>query len=499
MSDNLRSVVGHEDIVREKIGKEVAEGRVLGPFAEPPFPNLRVSPLGVVPKKASGEFRLIHHLSFPKGESVNDFIPDELCSVRYASFDAAVTMVRKCGAGALMGKCDIKSAFRLLPIHPDDFELLGFHFEGGYYVDRALPMGCSVSCSLFESFSTFLEWALRRQSGLGTVVHYLDDFLLAGPAHSEQCFALMRDFEALCAQLGVPLASEKTEGPATRITFLGIELDSEEQSSRLPLEKLVKIKRKLDEVLGCRKVTLRQLQELAGILNFACRVVVPGRAFSRRLYDAMKGLRLPHHRTRLCAGVRADLGVWRDFLERFNGLSFWRHELLLEAELQLCSDAAGTCGFGVVLGDQWCWSAWPPEWSATSLVKDLTFLELFPLIVALELWGEQFRDKTVHFWCDNLAVVHVVNALSSKSDRVMRLVRHFVHRSLSLNALFLAKHVPGLDNGVADALSRGQLSRFRTLAPWARELPEAFPSHLWSLGGIQSGGEARHPGQSPCL
>ncbi|XP_070604766.1 mas-related G-protein coupled receptor member H-like [Erythrolamprus reginae] len=120
----------------------------------------------------------------------------------------------------------------------------------------------------------------------------------------------MRDFEALCAQLGVPLAPKKTEGPATKITFLGIELDSEEQSSRLPLDKLVKIRDKLDQVLGCRKVTLRQLQELAGILNFACRVIVPGRAFSRRLYFAMKQLRLPHHHTCLCTWVKESPTFW---------------------------------------------------------------------------------------------------------------------------------------------------------------------------------------------
>lgn len=92
------------------------------PFTRPPLPNLWVSPLGVLLKKAPGEFRLIHHLSYPNGASVNDAIAPELCSVRYTSLDHAISMVRSCGPGALLTKFDIQSAFRLLIF-------LGFKFN----------------------------------------------------------------------------------------------------------------------------------------------------------------------------------------------------------------------------------------------------------------------------------------------------------------------------------------------------------------------------------
>ena len=74
-------------------------------------------------------------------------------------------MVRSCGIGALLGKCDIKSAFRLLPVHPEDFNLLGFAFEGSYYIERVLLMGCSVSYSVFEQFSTFFNRHLGIKLG----------------------------------------------------------------------------------------------------------------------------------------------------------------------------------------------------------------------------------------------------------------------------------------------------------------------------------------------
>lgn len=53
--------------VNNKLSKELAAGRIVGPYDTPPFETFRVSPLGIVPKKLPGEFRLIHHLSYPEG------------------------------------------------------------------------------------------------------------------------------------------------------------------------------------------------------------------------------------------------------------------------------------------------------------------------------------------------------------------------------------------------------------------------------------------------
>ena len=97
-----------------------------------------------MPKK-DGKWRLIHHLSFPNGESVNDFIDKDLCSVKYTSFDTVVDSVSLIGKNCLLGKVDIKNAFRLLPVHIDDVPLLGLQLNGLYFVDKALIM-----CTLGE-------------------------------------------------------------------------------------------------------------------------------------------------------------------------------------------------------------------------------------------------------------------------------------------------------------------------------------------------------------
>lgn len=134
---NLPSVVGMEEVICKKTAKEMMAGRVPCPFTSAPMPNLHISPLGVVPKKMPGEFRLIHHLSYPEEASVNDWIPAHLCSVKYASLDHAVGVARRRGTDALMAKADIESTFRLLPMYPDDFCLLGFQFGGFSIMTRA--------------------------------------------------------------------------------------------------------------------------------------------------------------------------------------------------------------------------------------------------------------------------------------------------------------------------------------------------------------------------
>lgn len=66
----------------------------------------------------------------PKVKLVNYGIPNELCSVYYASFDAAVGMVRSRGPGEMIENCDIKSVFKTLSVHAGDFDLIDFQFEG---------------------------------------------------------------------------------------------------------------------------------------------------------------------------------------------------------------------------------------------------------------------------------------------------------------------------------------------------------------------------------
>ncbi|KAJ1109647.1 hypothetical protein NDU88_007007 [Pleurodeles waltl] len=126
---NLCSALQHPDIVRKKIGKRKKLGRIEGPLVMEKPEELVVSPVGVVPKKEQGQYRLIHQLSFPEGESVNDAINPEECT---ASYTSVVDLVRAIGPGALMGKTDIESALRLVrTCTPRHLPPPGFSIEWG--------------------------------------------------------------------------------------------------------------------------------------------------------------------------------------------------------------------------------------------------------------------------------------------------------------------------------------------------------------------------------
>ena len=209
---NLKSAIARPDIVRDKLIKEISAGRIAGPFRKPPFPDMFCSPLGIVPKKNPSEFRLIQHLSFPRGSSINDFIPSDFSSVTYATISDAISSLKRTGKGCFMVKTDIKSAFRIIPVHPGDHPLLGMKWENLYYYDRCLPMGCSSSCAIFEAFSTALEWIAIHRLGTSSVLHILDDFLFI--ADTKQKYQSdLTNFLSMCQFIGVPIAEEKNCWP----------------------------------------------------------------------------------------------------------------------------------------------------------------------------------------------------------------------------------------------------------------------------------------------
>lgn len=121
-------------------------------------------------------------------------------------------------------------------------------------------------------------------------------------------------------KFSVPLSEEKTVGPVTCLSFLGIEIDTVEQVFRLPQDKLARLQTLVDSALAANKVMLKFLQSLLGFLNLACRVLPMGRVFSRRLSLATAGVRRPFHFVRLSKVLKDDLRVWRAFSYEFCAL-----------------------------------------------------------------------------------------------------------------------------------------------------------------------------------
>lgn len=152
---NLSSALQQPQVVDAKLANELSDGRLAGPFQTPPISPFVVLPLSVIPKETSCEFRLIYHLSFPKGSSVNDSISHNHSTVKYASIEDAICCIRFAAHFFFsFAKIDIQNALCIIAIQPDDNGPLGMQLHSAFFFDRCIPMGYARSFRTFKIFST---------------------------------------------------------------------------------------------------------------------------------------------------------------------------------------------------------------------------------------------------------------------------------------------------------------------------------------------------------
>ena len=319
-----------------------------------------------------------------ESKGLNDGIGPELCSMQYLRMDDVVQRIALLGRRAMMAKMDIESAYRMVPVHPGDRPLLGMRWKGGIFFDTRLPFGLRSAPKIFSAVADALQWSFQ-QGGVSWVAHYLDDFVTVGAPDSLECQSNLDRMLLACRRLGVPVAQEKCAGPATRMVFLGFELDSLEMIIRLPEEKLGRTMQLIKEWGSRKACKKRDLESLVGHLQHAATVVRPGRTFVRRLIELLSSVRSHNHWVRLNVSTRSDLTWWRLFLEGWNGVS-----LLPDPEVPtvvLETDASGSWGCGAC--SRWGWLQW--QWVPPANDWHISAKELLPILLAVAVWAELFR------------------------------------------------------------------------------------------------------------
>lgn len=461
---NHPSARHNQTVVDDRITAELVAGRLLGPLPPPLARLVHTSPLGLVPKQhQSNRWRLICDLSSPYGGSVNDGISPGLCSLQYAKVDNAVAIILQLGRGTQLVKMDLKDAYRIVPVHPSDYHLLGITWRGHTYVDRALPFGLRSAPKIFNALADFIAWVLNCQ-GVAHQIHYLDDFLFFAAPHSQQGRECLSTASQTLATLGVPVAAHKTEGPTTIITFLGILVDSDNFELRLPADKLARLHEMLRHWANRHACTRQELESLLGHLSHAATVISQGRVFLRQLFTLLSLDRAPHHFIRLNAGARADLTWWRTFLRAWNGTSFFPSST---TSFEIFSDASGAFGCGAY-ADQHGWFQlhWPQDWHSVHI----TAKELVPIVIAAAIWGHRWSRTRVCFRSDNMGVVDLLKSRSSADKLLMHMMRCLAFYSAFYRFQFIAEHIPGIHNTAADAISRNNLLLFYSLVPQSRQV-----------------------------
>ena len=421
---NLKSLQLNPEAAAAKIAKEVGLGRFGGPWPNPPFKDLVVTPVGLVEKKSKGQYRLIHHLSYPKnGDSINSSIDKQYTHVKYISFDSAIEMVQKAGPSAVLQKDDVISAFSLLPLSPQDFRFTGFKFQSSYYIEKMMPMGASISCATWDAFSALIHWRVMFEYNNGYdmpsghkdtkiicgptrdgtmpilsagstaakagVVFYCDDWLFCGPQATNECQKITAIFWKICAQLGVPLAPEKSVGPCTCIEFLGLTIDSVKGVVRVPEDKVEDALAKLNHILLSRKVTRGFLESIVGSLTFLARAIVPARAFITHMRVLAYSVPETHHHVRVTTNVKADAGYLKVFLRSFNGVSYFLQPKWINIT-EMGWHIHTTKDYVYIDSSSKHWQGkWPPDLASKvscSSVRELLSVHL-ALLLGSQTWG----------------------------------------------------------------------------------------------------------------
>ena len=504
---NLKFVIGNKTEMWNKIMKEVKENRYAGPFEQIPFENYIQSPLGLVPKDKGTKTRLIFHLSHPrdssKGESVNGNTPEDMTKVSYCSFDDAVRLCLKEGKGCHAGKSDMSSAFRHFPISKKFWKFLVMTAQDPedskwyYFVDKCMPFGAAISCSHFQRFSNAIAHIVSYLTGKGNI-NYLDDFFFAALLKAI-CDSQIQEFINVCHTINFPVSMEKTFWGTTKITFLGLLLDTIAQLVCVPCDKISKAIDIIQQVLSKpkkKKITLNQLQQITGFLNFLCKAVVPGRAFTRRLYHVeerslSKNLK-KHHHINLTAEMRMDLELWLKFLHHPSvyARSFLDFSTFISAhEVNFYTDASANpnLGCGGISDLDWYILQWDADF-ITKYNPSINYLELYAVTVAITMWIQKYKNNRVCIFCDNMSVVQMVNNSSSKCPNCMVLIRIITLTCLKNNVSLTVKHVKGKLNIFADLLSRMEYGKFRKEARKKNikfnNKPCTIPQELWPMDNI---------------
>ena len=428
--------------VEAQVVEELVHDRYRTVSEVPPI----VSALGAIPKK-DGRVRLIHDCSRPEGSSLNAFAWHD--RFQYMSLQDAVDVMQR---GAYLAKVDLSNAYRSVRIHPSNYAATGLKwtFDGEnaptYLVDTRLPFGARRSPEIFNELGQAVRRIMARK-GFPSIIVYLDDFLVIGDTQ-EECRRGLNELMRTLRRLGFSINYNKVAGPSQKLTFLGIMLDTLGMTIQLPDQKLDELQQVLHQAREKQKIKKRDLQSLVGKLSWACQCIQGGRTFIRRLIDPIGQLKSPWHRTRMTKHMREDITWWIEFLDVFNGCTPMIDDRpVLPVWTDACLVAAGA-----VFGREYVYTPFG-NWPGAAGIH-INFKEALAVETAAVKWAHKWSNHRVFVYCDNQAAVGILNKGSCRDPFLMQSLRRIFWLSATFNFKIKAIYFPGVENVLADAVSR---------------------------------------------
>jgi ribonuclease HI len=394
----------------------------------------------LVPKKDSDQMRPVINL-----KSLNKFI--KCPTFKMHSPQSVLRFIHK---GNWLASIDLKDAYFHVPIHQTHYRFLRFAFQGKTYQFRVLPFGLSTAPRVFTKVLAPVVGYLHQQG-----VHlypYLDDCLLV--AKNPQTLYQTVGFTINVLQkLGFLINFNKSHlQPTQRITFLGMEIDTQVSAVFLPRQKAEKIIKIASLFLPVGiYMKARHYLKFLGLMASTLMMVPRARLYMRPLQvylNSMWDRRTMSLDFQIVTPFKLVKTIqwWSNLDNLLTGLEFppKKHSVIVTTD-------ASKMAWGAHCESQTVQGSWNPH----QQTLHINLLELMAVWNALKAFLHLVKNHVVLIQTDNTSVLHYINnSGGTKSVLLCKTTWEMLHWCLSNNIELRATHIPGKDNILADRLSR---------------------------------------------
>ena len=496
----------HEDI-QTYIDQELAFGALVGPFVQSELPfSVFCSPLNTVKKKNSAVRRTVVDCT-QLDQGINKFIDAHLhrgtfWKLSLPTSSTIISLIQRTrnrypGQRVLIFKLDMARWYRWIILDPVAAIFFAIRWRGKVYLDTAMSFGNRGAALAAQRIIWSIVWMFRTrvppfpgsfnsginctckdhcQCGDNESCGYIDDFIGVSPeilAHL-QFNAVME----LARVLGLRLS--QTPGhispPSAICECLGILYNTDENTMRLPDDKVANFREILQHWSSKRSATEHELAVLCGKMLYAANVFFAGRLFLNRCLATKRFASQSTQPITLTSDFFDDINWWKIAINTRNGVSF----LVPVADIHVSLDAStdgwyqGLPGLGAYnhKNHEYFTCTTPPELRHLEIAD----LELLAHVVSLHVWEDQWSKSEVVIHTDNQACWHLLRNGRSRQDIRLRMSRWMATSQIRSDFRVSSAWIPTSENNLADCLSRfGD-----------RTQREKFREHCRSLGGTPS-------------
>lgn len=422
------------------LSKEVARMLREGAIEETDRTDLVISSIYTVPKK-NGKHRPVINLRW-----VNSHIHH-----RHFKMSTMKDVKAAMSKGCFMAKVDLSDCFWGVPVAERDRRFMAFQWEGKKYTFKVLPFGLSVSPYFITKLYRSMVEHLQQQGH--HVIIYMDDILVLGKDR-DTCRRSLQALRALLQDLGAVINEDKSSlTPTQRLDYLGFTLDSAEMRIWAPAKKMTNMYKALKAFQRKSKASARDAASLLGKLTSMADALFPVRVHTSAIHDFKtsalgQGANWDTLRS-IPASARANTQWWLHNLRLLNG----RPILQPKADIRAATDASDL-GWGAWLETPAGKISWGGAFPNYERDKHINFKELLAVYYLIRSCPNRLKGKVVDLGIDNTTALHYIRNMGGRKTYLADLAAQIFNLASKLKIRFLAYHLPGEENVLADMESR---------------------------------------------